>query len=185
MGRRPEPAIRQRILAACTDHALEHGLPDRLEPLVLASGTSARMLLYHFGTRDALLRAVLESARSRQLEALGGLLRGRPGEKYATTLEHAWSWLTGPEGQPFLRVFGPLRDSGSQQLLPGFRRAATQDWLAPLAEGLRRTSRPELATLVLAVLRGLLLDLDATGDRDRADAAFGHFLDVLRTDEPA
>ncbi|MGW3288682.1 hypothetical protein ACWDR3_28990 [Streptomyces sp. NPDC001002] len=48
---------------ACADHALAHGLPDRLEPLATATGTSARMLIYHFGTRDALLRAILGRAR--------------------------------------------------------------------------------------------------------------------------
>ncbi|MGX1510221.1 TetR/AcrR family transcriptional regulator [Streptomyces collinus] len=56
MGRHKQPEIRDRILDACVDHALRHGLPDRLEPLAAASGTSARMLIYHFGTRDALLR---------------------------------------------------------------------------------------------------------------------------------
>jgi AcrR family transcriptional regulator len=55
---------------ACTDYALEHGLPDRLGPLATAAGTSNRMLIYHFGTRDGLLREVLGQARQRQVEAL-------------------------------------------------------------------------------------------------------------------
>lgn len=100
MGRRPQPEIRERLLVQCTRHALEHGLPDRLKPLV-AAGTSARMLLYHFGTRDALLREVLHEARRQQVAVLGGLLRGQPGTDYADTLRHAWSWLTGTEGWPF------------------------------------------------------------------------------------
>lgn len=58
---------RQRLLDACTEHALADGLPDRLAPLAAAAGTSDRMLLYHFGSRD-LLRAVLAHARQRQLE---------------------------------------------------------------------------------------------------------------------
>ena len=56
VGRHKQPEIRDRILDACVDHALAHGLPDRLEPFVKASGCSTRMLIYHFGTRDALLR---------------------------------------------------------------------------------------------------------------------------------
>ncbi len=39
MGRHRRPQIRQRLLEACTDHALEHGLPDRLGPLAAAAGT--------------------------------------------------------------------------------------------------------------------------------------------------
>ncbi|WP_405015011.1 TetR/AcrR family transcriptional regulator [Kitasatospora sp. NBC_01539] len=82
MGRRPEPQIRQRLLDACTGYALEHGLPDRLRPLATVAGTSERMLIYHFGTRDALLRDVLGQARRRQVEAFTDLLRVRPEEPY-------------------------------------------------------------------------------------------------------
>ncbi len=175
MGRRPQPEIKQRLLDSCTDHALAHGLPDRLEPLAAAAGTSARMLIYHFGTRDALLRAVLGHARQRQLDTFGALLRARPGEVYTTTLSHAWTAMTGPAGRPFLRMFGQPRES----LWPDFRRTATTDWLGPLADGLRSIGREHLATLVLAVIRGLLMDLDATADRTRADQAFHDFLSTL------
>ena len=179
MGRRPRPEIKERLLDACADHALAHGLPDRLGPLATATGTSARMLIYHFGTRDALLRAVLGRARQRQLDTFGDLLRVRPGEPYPATLGRAWTSITGADGQPYLRMFTPLRESAVHQLWPDFRRAATTDWLGPLEDGLRSIGRPELATLVLAVMRGLLMDLDATGDTPRADRAFRHFLDAV------
>ncbi|WNI17221.1 TetR/AcrR family transcriptional regulator [Actinacidiphila sp. ITFR-21] len=141
-----------------------------------AAGASARMLVYHFGTRDALLRAVLGRARQRQLDLFNDLLRVRPGEPYTATLGHAWTSITGPDGQPYLRMFGRLRESAEQQLWPDFRRTATTGWLGPLEEGLRSIGRPDLATLVLAVIRGLLMDLDATGDTARTDRAFRDFL---------
>src|SRR5690349_5624552 len=179
MGRQRQPQIRQRILDACTDHALEHGLPDRLGPLATAAGTSNRMLIYHFGTRDGLLREILGQARRRQVEAFNDVLRLRPGEPYLTTLAHAWSAISGPESEPYLRMFGRLHDSAGEPLWPGFRRTATTDWLAPLEEGMGSLGRPELATVVLAVIRGLLMDLDATGDRARTDRAFRHFLATI------
>ena len=125
-------------------------------------------------TRDALLRAVLGQARQRQLDAFGALLRARPGEAYPTTLARAWSSMTGPDGRPFLRMFGQ-----PQPLWPDFRRAATTDWLEPLADGLRTIGRAEQATLVLAVIRGLLMDLDATADTTRTAEAFHQFLGTL------
>lgn len=170
------------MLDACTDHALEHGLPTRLEPLARGVGTSSRMLIYHFGTRDALLRAILENARKRQLDAFGALLSARPDEPYPATLRAAWTSMSGPEGQPFLRMFGQWRGSPTQQLWPGFPRLATTDWLEPLADGLRSIGREQSATLVLAVIRGLLLDLDATGDAERTAQAFDEFLASL--DQP-
>lgn len=179
MGRRRQPHIRQRLLEACTDHALEHGLPDRLGPLAAAAGTSNRMLIYHFGTRDELLREVLAQARRRQVEAFTELLRPRPGEPYPATLARAWSAISGPPGAPYLRMFGRLHDTAGEPLWPGFRRTATTDWLAPLEEGMRALGRPELATLVLAVIRGLLMDLDATGDAARTDRAFRDFLATI------
>ena len=179
MGRRPQPHIKEKLLNDCADFALANGLPDRLEPFVGATGASARMLIYHFGTRDALLRAVLGRARQRQIDVFGGLLRVRPGEPYVVTLATAWASMTGPHGRPYLRMFGQLRESSEQQLWPDFRRVATTDWLGPLEDGLSSIGRPDLATLVLAVIRGLLMDLDATGDITRADRAFRDFLDSV------
>lgn len=75
--------------------------------------------------------------------------------------------MTGPQGRLYLQMFGQLRESAEQQLWPDFRRIATTDWLGPLEDGLRSTGRPELATLVLAVIRGLLMDFDATGETTR------------------
>ncbi len=182
MGRRPQPEIAAQLLERCTDYSLAHGLPARLDPLARASGTSARMLIYHFGTRDELLRAILRLARRRQLDTFGDLLRARSDEPYTTTLARAWSEMIGPSGQPYLRMFGQVRESAEQQLLPGFRRLATTDWLGPLEEGLRTIDRPHWSTLVLAVIRGLIMDLDATSDSARVDRAFQDFLEVLERD---
>ena len=185
MGRRPQPEIREHLLDACTSHALEHGLPDRMGPLAAAAGTSTRMLVYHFGTRDQLLREILRQARQRQLEAFGQMLRPRPTEPYLDTLARAWEQITGPEGRPYLRMFdqlhiAQLRDSAGRPLWPDFRRIATTDWLGPLEEGLACMRRPELATVVLATLRGLLMDLNATGDTARTARAWRDFLDAIR-----
>ncbi len=134
------------------------------------------MLLYHFGTRDGLLREILQEARSRQVEGWADLLRGHPEEPYDRTLTRAWTVISGPEGQAYLRLFQPLHDTAGQPLWPGFRRIATTDWLAPMEAGMATIGRPDLATAVLAVIRGLLLDLDATGDHDRTDRAFQAFV---------
>jgi AcrR family transcriptional regulator len=179
MGRRPQPEIKQRLLDACTDYALEHGLPDRLGPLASAADTSNRMLIYHFGTRDGLLREILRQARQRQLDAFTDLLRVRPEESYTVTLSQAWAAMTGPQGQPYLRMFSRLNDTAGEPLWPGFRRVATTDWLAPLEDGMRSLGRPQLATVVLAVIRGLLMDLDATGDTARTHQAFHDFLTTI------
>ena len=143
------------------------------------------MLLHHFGTRDALLRAVLGRARLRQRALYGELLSARPDESCTVTLQRAWTSMTGPDGQPYLRLFGPLREDAEQRLWPDFRKLADTDWLGPLEDSLRTIGRPRLATLVLAVIRGLLMDLDATADSARADRAFADFVRTLEHDRLA
>jgi hypothetical protein len=78
-------------------------------------------------------------------------------------------------------MFSRLHETAGEPLWPGFRQSATTDWLAPLAEGMRSLGRPELATVVLAVIRGLLMDLDATGDTARTHRAFTDFLATIES----
>jgi hypothetical protein len=56
---------------------------------------------------------------------------------------------------------------------------ATTDCLAPLEVGMGSLGRPELATVVLAVIWGLLMDFDPTGDAIRTDRAFSDFLSSI------
>lgn len=87
--------------------------------------------------------------------------------------------------QPRLREAPGRRGDAEQSLWPGFRREATTDWLAPLTEGMASIGRPELASVVLAVIRGLIMDLEATAETDRIDRAFTAFIATLDTRDPA
>ena len=176
MGRRKQPQIAERLLDACTDYALRHGLPDRLGYFAAGTGTSSRMLIYHFGTRDELRRAVLGRARQRQRKLFSELVRLRPDQPYLDTLQQAWLSMTGEQGRPYLVMFGALREDSEQQLWPGFRREATTDWLEPLEQGMASLGRAHQATLLLAVIRGLIMDLEATGESERVNQAFVDFL---------
>ncbi len=192
MGRQRQPAIAKDLLDQCAEHALAHGLPDGLEPFAQATGTSTRMLLYHFGTRDELFRAVLRRAREMHLASLGELLRVVSGESYSATLATAWVRMTEPDGQSFVRMFTELPEQREDSLWPGFRARATTDWLPLLGQGLSTIDPPPSATLVLSVIRGLIVDLGATADFHRVDQAFTAFLrgidpgapEVSRPDHP-
>jgi AcrR family transcriptional regulator len=179
MGRQQQPEIAKRLLGACVVYALEHGLPDGLEPLAQTAGTSVRMLVYHFGSKDDLFRLILRNAREEQLKIVKGLLQVRASEGYTVTLRQAWVAMTSAQDQPYLRLFGQFRENTEQKLWPNFRRTATTDWLGTLETGFRSTGRPELATLTLAVIRGLLMDLDATSETTRVNQAFEDFLSTL------
>ena len=62
---------RERLLAAAVDHALDTGIADlSLRQLAAAIGTSHRMLIYHFGSREGLLAAVTQAVEEQQRAAM-------------------------------------------------------------------------------------------------------------------
>lgn len=80
MGRHPQPERRAALLDACTRHVLAHGLAGlSVASMASAAGTSPRMLIYHFNTKDQLVSEVLRDARRRQRALFDGLIEPRPG----------------------------------------------------------------------------------------------------------
>ena len=65
---------RDELLDQVTDHVLEHGLIGlTLRPVAAAIGTSDRMLIYHFESRDALVSAVVARTNERAIAAVEAL----------------------------------------------------------------------------------------------------------------
>ncbi|MDP9218988.1 MAG: TetR/AcrR family transcriptional regulator [Actinomycetota bacterium] len=168
----PPPSPRQvELLEAAYRYALEHGLTDlSLRPLAAATGTSPRVLLFLFGSKDGLVRALLARARADELIAVDRIRRQRGNARQAT--EAIWSWLVAPEHRAVLTLWcecyaRSLVDPDGAWA--GFADGTVRDWLDVLDDvhGGDAIDR----TLLLAVLRGCLLDLLATGDADRTTAA--------------
>ena len=177
----PPSARRDQLLEAAYRYALEHGLADlSLRPLASAVGSSPRVLLYLFGSKDDLVRALLARARADELAMLDrfGRADGETPLGLAETAEHVWSWLAAPEHRPLLTLWveGYARSLVEPEgPWAEFARATVDDWLALLAHAQppaeRETTAGEAArTAVLATLRGALLDLLATGDVSRTTA---------------
>jgi len=172
---------KEELLEASYRYALEHGLADlSLRPLAAAVGSSPRVLLYLFGSKDDLVRSLLARARSDELALLDQLSAQRDGSpELARAGELVWSWLAAPEHRPLLTLWveGYARSLVEPEgPWAGFAAATVADWLAVLARcqpASRRRTKAGLAerTRVLAVLRGGLLDLLATGDDARTTAA--------------
>jgi AcrR family transcriptional regulator len=164
-------ARRAELLERAYDHVLSHGLADMsLRPLATAIGSSPRVVLLLFGSKDGLVRALLDRARADELAMLARLpARDDP-------VAEIWRWLAAPEHRPLLVLWA---EAYVRSLIDpdgpwgGFARATVQDWLDVLSAG-----RPQ-PTLTLAVLRGALLDLLATGDVARTSAAVEQAVQLL------
>lgn len=175
MARVADLERRRQLLDAVVAECASGGIGDRsLRDVAAAVGTSHRMLLHHFGSREELLLAIVEEVERRQM-ALLAELPSEPAEAIAAM----WASLRRPELRPFERLFFECYARGVQgeqpfaRMLPG----AVEAWL-----GADREQRldPAMMRLGLAVARGLLLDLVATDDVDGVDAAAAAFAELVR-----
>jgi AcrR family transcriptional regulator len=173
MARPPDLERRQRLLDAVVEEVAVRGIGDRsLRDVAAAVGTSHRMLLHHFGSRDELLLAIVDEVERRQRALLPQLPKDP-----ADAIAAMWANLRKPELRPFERLFFECYARGVQgeqpfaRMLPG----AVDVWLAEAVP-----ADPAVARLGLAFARGLLLDLVATNDEDGVDAAANAFVDLVR-----
>jgi AcrR family transcriptional regulator len=169
-------ARREELLERAYGYALAHGLASlSLRPLAEAVGSSPRVLLFLFGSKDGLVRALLERARADELDFLGSA----PAGDLAAVGGRVWDWLADPERRGLLTLWV---EAYARSLVEpdgpwgGFAARTVDDWLDLLAAtqpAARRRSAAGAAerTAVLAVLRGAMLDVLATGDVPRTTAA--------------
>ncbi len=168
---------------AIVQYLVRHGLSDlSLRPLAKAIGSSPRVLLYYFGSREKMVVEVLAEIRQRQ--------RATYGQMQAATFEQAcctiWKHMSAPDCEPLFRLFFEAYGLAlcHPKLYKDFLRSTIEDWLKFVAsplhrEGYKRKQARAFATVLLAGLRGFMLDYCATRDRKRLDRAVNLWLRTL------
>src|SRR5215831_9757161 len=187
MPRPSDPEIRARLREQAVDYVVSHGAANlTLRPLAKALKTNARMLMYHFGSREGLMREILAGLRERG-EALfqEWFAKAKTPPTLTEFLLEYWQRMSDPRMRAVIRLVFELyalalRDPRSY---PGVLTDPVDHWRSLEA----RTGRePKIAkaeaTLLLAATRGLLLDLCATGDRRRVTQALNLLAKMLESD---
>jgi AcrR family transcriptional regulator len=176
MARPPNPGIRASLREQAVDYVLSHGVADlALRPLAKALKTSARMLVYHFGSREGLMRQILTGMREREDARIQAWFQS--GEKPRTLPEFLrWYWkrLSASRARPAVRLIFELYALALRN--PHEYPGVLEDPLAYWQKLTEKAGVPAKldgveATLLLAATRGLLLDLCATGERARVGRA--------------
>jgi AcrR family transcriptional regulator len=166
----PPSARREELLELAYAYVLRHGMGGMsLRPLAEAVGSSPRVLLYLFASKDGLVRALLGRSRTEELALLAEVRAAGGGP--AEAVGRLWDWLAAPQRRDLLRLW--VEAYGRSLVEPdgawaGFAAQTVQDWLDLLADVLGPDGDP---TAVLAMLRGALLDVLATGDVERTTTA--------------
>ncbi len=180
---------REKLLAAVTAELDRHGIRDRsLRDIAQAAGTSHRMLIHHFGSRAGLLVAIVETveAAERERAVAAGVAGETPDENLRAVYRTMWDHFADPALAGRERLFYECYARGLQgeepftRLLPG----AVTAWLDALTDAQSALGVPEPAArararLELAIVRGLILDLLATGDRRGTRAAIDEYVRLL------
>lgn len=174
---------RDALLARAIGHFAEHGVGDTsLRALAEAIGTSHRMLIYHFGSRDGLLAAVVDIVEQGARDTLARMVAEAKDDPDPLEAGLRYWHLVTDEAL----VYGPLffeLSSHAMLDLPyaaGLRERLVSTWLVSLeamwtARGVPRLAARQQARLDLAVSRGLLHDLLLTGDRRAVDRAMQQY----------
>jgi AcrR family transcriptional regulator len=178
VARTPDPQRRRQLLDALVDEFATGGVGGRsLREVAEAVGTSHRMLLHHFGSKEDLLVAIVEAVERRQMTLLPGLPTD-PADNFAAM----WSDVSRPELRHAERLFFECYARASQgekpfdRMVPG----AVNGWLDEVEAVADRPVDRAFARLGMAVIRGLLLDLVATDDDAGVKAAADVFVSLLR-----
>lgn len=185
MARTADEQRRVDLLERIVDYVMENGLSDlSLRPLAAAVGSSPRVLLYYFGSKEQLVAEVLTAAGGRQRTIFDRLPRNAT--TYRETVRAAWGVLSAPENEAIFRLFFEVYGLALQdpKRFPGFLDRAVDVWLdylepSALRDGYGKADARAIAGVILAGYRGFLLDLLTTGDRRRLDRAVDIWIEAL------
>ena len=165
---------RQELLGDVVAYARLHGIADvSLRELAELVGSSHRMLLYHFGSREGVVAAVVAESEAHEREVAASY--AQTGDSAVDALRDAWRRLRKPSRAGEERLFFELA-AMAMYGRPGTERVAddlVERWVELASD--TGADAPQLR-LDVAVVRGLLLDLLLTGDRKGTDAAFAQYL---------
>jgi AcrR family transcriptional regulator len=175
---------KQRLLDAVLAELDRNGLGDRsLRDIAEAVGTSHRMLIHHFGSREGLLVTIVETVEARERDRALALHRSGTQNDRADAIRAAWRRFALPVQAGRERLFFECYSRALQgeapfdQMIPG----AVDAWVDAIAAtemelGTSQRIARARARLYLALMRGLLLDLLATNDRKGTADALEVFL---------
>jgi AcrR family transcriptional regulator len=174
------------LLDEISDYLAANGVGDlSLRPLAKAVGSSPRVLLYYFGSKEEMVVKALGRLRERQ-RVTYGRMKALPYQTASEACRAIWRHMSSPTNA---RLFGISLEIFVMALrqperFAEYLRGTSEDWLGFLAPPLASKGYSEAearahATVVLAGFRGFLLDYLATRDRERVDRAVELWLQGL------
>jgi AcrR family transcriptional regulator len=173
---------KEEILDAIVEYILRRGVGDlSLRPLAAATGTRARLLIYHFGSKEALIVEAMEAIQRRAQRSFLAALAGSRPPTPGGLARRFWAWATDEKNDGVARLFFELHGLALRgpRRYAAYSRESGVRWRSLVVEALparwRAERREAFATLVAGAVDGLLLDYLSTGDIERTTRALDLF----------
>ena len=182
-------ARRRELLDRVTDDLAVNGLVDfSLRRAARAAGTTHKVLLYHFdGAEDLLAQAIFQLRERRIGNALAAIAREPERQTLAARVRAVWSALVGEESRVLDQAIGlmmydsaryaELGRGASQQYLPSLLSVCPPEW--------SDQRKLEVSEMILAALRGFLIDWLTSGNTTGVEAGFEALTRALEREEAA
>jgi len=182
-------ARRRELLDRVTDDLAVNGLVDfSLRRAARAAGTTHKVLLYYFDGVDDLLRQAILKLRERRIgNAMAAIARQPEQQSLAARVRAVWSALMGEESRVLDQAIGlmmydsaryaELGQGASQQYLPSLLSFCPEDW--------SDQRKLEVSEMIMAVLRGFLIDQLTSGNNVGVEAGFEALARALEREEAA
>ncbi|SRR5258708_581443 len=178
----PKSQRRENLLDASIEYLLERGVADlSLRPLAAKVGSKARLLLYHFGSKDSLVTDAMIVVRDRVQQTFAGLVEDGRNRKPSEIMLAFWTWAISKQHERYLRLFFEVHGLALQKpkRYGRYLEGAVTSWVEMMASvlpvKLTQETRRALATLAVSTVVGLLLDYLSSGNKKRTSDALDQF----------
>lgn len=170
------------IIEALIPYLLQSGLSGlSLRPMAAAAGTSARLLIFHFGSKEKLIGELLQTLQNRLRRSVVDF--SQRADHTTAPLRALWDWALAQENLPTLKLLYELHILAAQNPADyaAYLTDNTLSWIGLVQPLLPPSLRSDdMAALFCAVFDGLFIDIIGGGDRDRATRALDRFIAMAR-----
>lgn len=171
------------LLDGALGYLVKHGVANAtLRPMAVELGTSPRILMFHFRSKEGLLQEVFKELQSRLQASLKAMASADSGHVRVPPLKRFWQWAISEENLPYFRLLYEVQIVALQNPheYGRYLKEASNDWQAIALDLMTESLKSNaMATLCIAVFDGLMLELMSCGDARRPTAALDLFISVV------
>ena len=179
---------KQVLVGQIIGYLLQHGMAElSLRPLAAKIGTSARLLIFHFKTKEGLVDEVLDEVQARVRASFVEIMSADASGTSESPMKRFWRWAAHKRNLPYLRLLYEVHFTAAQNAAHARHlERSSLSWVEIISAQLPESIRsPSMATLCGAVFDGLLIELLATGDLRRTTRALDAFIAMLQREHGA